>query len=46
MRGALAVAHGEDHGGGAADDVAAGEHAGHARHAVLVRDQVAVLVDL
>ena len=37
-RRALAVAHREDDGGGAADDVAAGEHAGHARHPVLVRD--------
>src|SRR5262245_1575881 len=43
--GALAVAHGQDHRRGAADDVAAGEYAGLAGHAVAVDDDVAVLVD-
>ena len=46
LGGALAVAHGEDDGRGAADDVAAGEDARHAGHAVLVDHDVAPLVEL
>ena len=45
VRGALAVAHGQDDRGRAAHDVAAGEDARHARHALLVDDEVAPLVD-
>jgi hypothetical protein len=42
---ALSIAHGEDHGGGAADDVTAGENTGNAGHAVGIGLDVAPLVE-
>jgi hypothetical protein len=44
LAGALAVAHGENDGGRAADDVAAGEDAGDAGHALLVHEDIPMLV--
>src|ERR1039458_8577943 len=46
LRRPLAVSHSEDHGCGAAHDVAAGEHARDTGHARVVHDDVAPLVQL
>src|ERR1035441_9023160 len=42
----LAISHSEDHGGSATDNVAPGEHARDAGHALIVHDDVAPLVQL
>jgi len=46
LRGAFAVAHSENNRGGAADDVAAGEHARKTGHALVVHDDVPPLIKL